>query len=115
KKEGLIISEFPLGQKPSGGSFPSRNRIVAGLSDGVLVTEGAEDSGSLITGNFGLDFGRKVFAVPGPITSSLSAAPLKLIEKGAKLVITPGDVLKELDVLSSGKKINSKKEFKNLT
>ncbi|MBI2621833.1 MAG: DNA-protecting protein DprA [Candidatus Levybacteria bacterium] len=95
---GAIISESPPGEPPSVGSFPSRNRIIAGLSDGVLVTEGAHDSGSLITANFGLEFGRKVFAVPGPITSSLSAAPLRLIEKGAKLVIRPEDILKELKV-----------------
>lgn len=98
---GLIISEFPPGEPPSVGSFPSRNRIVAGISDAVLVTEGASDSGSLITANYGLEFGRKVFAVPGPITSNLSAAPLKLIEKGAKLVVSPEDVIKDL-----GLKIN---------
>jgi DNA processing protein len=98
---GLIISELPPGTPPSVGSFPSRNRIVAGLSQAVLVTEGASDSGSLITANFGLEFGRKVFAIPGPITSSLSAAPLRLIEKGAKLVVSPEDVIKEL-----GLKIN---------
>ncbi len=101
ENNGVIISEYPPGEPPNPGNFPSRNRIVAGLSDGVLVTEGASDSGSLITANFGLEFGRKVFAVPGPITSSLSAAPLRLIEKGAKLVITPDDVIKEL-----GLKIN---------
>jgi len=98
EKGGSIISEFPPGMSPSAGSFPSRNRIIAGLSDGVLVTEGAQDSGSLITANYGLEFGRKVFAVPGPVTSSLSAAPLKLIEKGARLVVTPDDILKELNV-----------------
>lgn len=95
---GLIISEYPPGTPPSAGSFPARNRIVAGLSDGVLVTEGAQDSGSLITANFGLEFDRKVFAVPGPITSSLSAAPLRLIEKGAKLVVSPDDILRELGI-----------------
>jgi len=98
---GMIISEYPPGQEPNVGSFPARNRIVAGLSDGILVTEGAEDSGSLITANFGLEFSRKVFAVPGPITSSLSAAPLKLIEKGARLVVTPEDVIKELGIKPS--------------
>jgi DNA processing protein len=62
EKGGMIISELPPGEPPSVGSFPSRNRIVAGISDGILVTEGAQDSGSLITANFGLDFKRKVFA-----------------------------------------------------
>ncbi|MBI2032789.1 MAG: DNA-protecting protein DprA [Candidatus Levybacteria bacterium] len=113
---GAVVSEFPPGHPPSVGSFPSRNRIVAGLSDGVLVTEGASDSGSLITANFALGFGRKVFAVPGPITSSLSAAPLRLIEKGAKLVITPEDILKELKVsrVSEVSKV-SKGDGKDLT
>ncbi|MEK9178513.1 MAG: DNA-processing protein DprA [Patescibacteria group bacterium] len=105
---GAIVSEFPPGEPPSVGSFPSRNRIIAGLSLGVLVTEGASDSGSLITASFGLEFGRKVFAVPGPITSSLSAAPLRLIEKGAKLVVSPSDIIKELGIknyeLRKGKK-----------
>lgn len=95
---GLIISEFPPGMPPSVGSFPSRNRIVAGLSEGILVTEGASDSGSLITANFGLEFGRKVFAVPGPITSLLSKAPLDLIAKGARLVTSPEDILKEFSI-----------------
>ncbi len=106
---GLIISEYPPGEPPSIGSFPARNRIVAGLSSGVLVTEGASDSGSLITANFGLEFGRKVFAVPGPITSSLSAAPLRLIEKGAKLVVSPDDVIKDLGLKITDLKTNEKK------
>ncbi|MEK9176298.1 MAG: DNA-processing protein DprA [Patescibacteria group bacterium] len=106
---GAIISEAPMGESPSVGSFPARNRIIAGLSDGVLVTEGASDSGSLITANFGLEFGRKVFAVPGPITSSLSAAPLRLIEKGAKLVITPDDITRELGIKNHELRKNEKK------
>jgi DNA processing protein len=91
-----IISEFPLGMKPTLWSFPARNRIIAGLSEAVLVTEGAEDSGSLITAEFALKFGRKVFAVPGPITSQMSKGPYKLIEKGAKLVTSGEDIFKEL-------------------
>lgn len=111
---GIIISEYSPGTLPSVGSFPARNRIVAGLSDGILVTEGAQDSGSLITANFGLEFGRKVFAVPGPVTSSLSAAPLKLIEKGAKLVVTPDDVIKELGIKTSDLPKN-KNKFEGLS
>lgn len=98
---GIIVSEFPLGASPSVGSFPSRNRIIAGLSLGVLVTEGAKDSGSLITADYAFKFKRKVFAVPGPITSSLSVAPLKLIEKGARLVVSADDICRELKVKSS--------------
>jgi DNA processing protein len=85
---GAIVSENALGMTPNKGSFPARNRIIAGLSRGVLVTEGAEDSGSLITANFAFEFGRKVFAVPGPITSSVSKGPISLIAKGAKMVMT---------------------------
>ncbi len=91
-----IVSEFPLGMKPTQWTFPARNRIIAGLSQAVLVTEGAEDSGSLITAEFALKFGRKVFAVPGPITSTMSKGPYKLIAKGAKLVTSGEDILKEL-------------------
>ena len=114
EKRGAIISEFPPGEPPNKGTFPSRNRIIAGISQGVLVTEGAEDSGSLITANLGLEYGRKVFAVPGPITSSLSAAPLKLIEKGAKLVVSPDDILKEFRIQSPELRISEQK-FKGLT
>ncbi|MBI2622503.1 MAG: DNA-protecting protein DprA, partial [Candidatus Levybacteria bacterium] len=78
--------------------FPSRNRIIAGLSLGVLVTEGAEDSGALITADYALKFNRRVFAVPGPITSSLSKGPYKLIQKGAKLVTNAQDVINELGI-----------------
>jgi DNA processing protein len=98
EKGGGIISEVPLGHPPTVGTFPARNRIVAGLSQGILVTEGAEDSGALITANFSFENNRYVFAVPGPITSSLSKGPYKLIEKGAKLVTTPDAVLEELGI-----------------
>ncbi len=113
---GIIVSEFPLGQTPSVGSFPSRNRIIAGLSLGVLVTEGAQDSGSLITADYAFKFKRKVFAVPGPITSSLSVAPLKLIEKGAKLVTNAEDILKEFRIQSSEFRIKTEKaKLQNLS
>ncbi len=98
---GCILSELPLGHPPSMGSFPARNRIVAGLSIGTVVTEGAEDSGALITADFALQYGRKAFAVPGPITSSLSKGPYKLIEKGGKLVTSVQDILNELKVQNS--------------
>lgn len=95
---GVILSELPLGHPPNVGSFPARNRIVAGLSVGVLVTEGAEDSGSLITAQCAFSEGRPVFAVPGPITSQLSRGPFKLIQKGAKLVTSAEEVIKELGI-----------------
>jgi DNA processing protein len=116
EKDGLIISEFPLGQTPTPGSFPSRNRIIAGLSLGVLVTEGAQDSGSLITADYAFKFNRKVFAVPGPITSQLSVAPLKLIEKGAKLVTNAEDIMNEFKIQNSkGKIVSQNSKFENLT
>ncbi|MFH1833367.1 MAG: DNA-processing protein DprA [Candidatus Levyibacteriota bacterium] len=105
KTNNCIVSEFPLGMKPTQWTFPARNRIIAGLSQGVLVTEGAEDSGSLITAEFALKFGRKVFAVPGPITSQMSKGPYKLIQKGAKLVTSGEDILKELKIQKSKIKI----------
>lgn len=99
-----IISEFPLGMKPAQWTFPARNRIIAGLSQAVLVTEGAEDSGSLITANYAFKFNRKVFAVPGPITSSMSKGPYKLIQKGAILVTSATDIIKSI---KGGKSIKS--------
>lgn len=94
---GAIVSEYPLETEPTKGSFPSRNRIIAGLSEAVIVTEGAEDSGSLYTANDALKIGRSVFAVPGPITSQLSKGPHSLINKGAKLVTSTEQLLKDLD------------------
>jgi len=96
---GAVISEVPLGFAPSRGSFPARNRIIAGLSLGVLVTEGAEDSGSLITAGYAVKFGHPVFAVPGPITSSLSKGPYKLLERGAKIVTKVEDIINELGIM----------------
>jgi DNA processing protein len=105
---GAIISEVPLGMSATIGTFPARNRIVAGMSQGVLVTEGTADSGALITANFGIEYGRKVFAVPGPITSQLSKGPYKLIEKGAKLVTKPEDILQEFQISNNKFPISNK-------
>jgi len=114
---GALVSETPLGMLPNKGSFPARNRIIAGLSVGVLVTEGAEDSGSLITANDAFENSRKVFAVPGPITSSVSKGPISLIAKGAKMVMTGKDILEELRIKSttSSTGITSTMSFKGLT
>lgn len=95
---GAVLSEFPLGMITGRGTFPARNRIISGLSLGVVVTEGAEDSGSLITASYAAEQGREVFAVPGPITSSLSKGPADLIKKGAKLVYEVKDILEELNL-----------------
>jgi DNA processing protein len=99
---GAVVSEFSLSQAPSIGSFPSRNRIIAGLSQAVLVTEGAADSGALITAQDALENNRPVFAVPGPITSSLSQGPNKLLRQGATLVTNAEDILAALGVHTTG-------------
>lgn len=98
KEYGCIVSEFPMGRFAEKGLFPARNRIISGLSLGVLVTEGAADSGSLITARFAAEQGREVFAVPGPITSELSQGPTKLLKAGAKLVTNVEDILEELNI-----------------
>jgi DNA processing protein len=105
---GAIISEFPLGLNPSRGTFPARNRLISGLSLGVLVTEAARDSGSLITTEHARKQGRKVFAIPGPITSQLSAGTAKLLQSGAKLVYDVKDILGELNLKERGERIKAK-------
>ena len=97
--EGAIISEYPLGTVPSKGSFPARNRLIAALSDCLLVTEGQKKSGSLITAEKALSLHKKVFAVPGQVTSSLSEGPFFLLTQGAILALSPDDILKNLGKL----------------
>ena len=94
--KGLLISEFPMGAPAYPQNFPIRNRIVSGLSSGVLVVEGAQYSGSSITARLALDQGREVFAVPGNITSKMSWGPNLLIKQGAKLVQEWNDIVVEL-------------------
>lgn len=95
---GAIVSEMPLGLRPNKGLFPARNRIISGLSLGVVVTEGADDSGALITARNAGEQGREVFAVPGPVTSRYSKGPAKLLKNGATLVETTDDILDGLGV-----------------
>ena len=94
--KGLIISEFPMAAVAFPQNFPIRNRIVSGLSDGVLVVEGAQYSGSGITARLAMDQGREVFSVPGNITSKMSWGPNLLIKQGAKLVQDWNDVVVDL-------------------
>lgn len=117
--KGAVVSEFPPGMESSKGLFPARNRIISGLSLGIVVTEGAADSGALITAGYAAQQGREVFAVPGPITSSLSQGPMKLLKQGAKMVTDVEDVLEELKL--SNQPINQstnqlvEEKIKNLT
>jgi DNA processing protein len=95
---GVVVSEYPLGTQPEGGNFPRRNRIISGLSLGVLVVEGSKRSGAMITADYAAEQGREIFAVPGNILSPKSAGPNQLIQQGAKLVTTIGDILEELNL-----------------
>ena len=98
---GCLITEHPPGERPHEGSFSRRNRLISGLSRGVVVVEAAIGSGALVTANLGLEQGREILAVPGPITSRTSVGCNKLIQQGAKAVLCAADIFEEVG-LSSG-------------
>ncbi len=100
-QHGTVISESAPGTPPNPGLFPLRNRIISGLSQGTLVVEATEKSGSLITANYSVEQNREVFAIPGPIDSPLSAGTLHLIQEGAKCVKKIDDILEEIPPLTS--------------
>lgn len=95
KTGGAIISEYPLGEKPQKQNFPERNRIVSGISRGIIVVEATQKSGTLITVDFALEQGRDVFVVPGDINKKTSKGTNELIKQGAKVITSYSDVIEE--------------------
>lgn len=93
-EKGLVLSEYPVGERPCATNFPARNRIISGIADGVIVVEAAKRSGALITADFALEQGKNVYAVPGNIDSFLSFGTNELIKNGAIPYTCPSDIEK---------------------
>jgi DNA processing protein len=98
RASGTVLSEYAPGTPPLQWNFPARNRIVAGLCRGTVVVEGAVGSGSMITAEHALEFGREVFAVPGAVTNPLAASPLRLVREGATMIRGAEDLLEDLGI-----------------
>jgi len=107
-QQGALISEYPLGTRPKADNFPRRNRIMSGLSLGVLVAEAGETSGAMITAHLALEQNREVFAIPGSILSPASRGANHLIQEGAKLVRDYTDILEELNLTAVAHQIEMK-------
>jgi len=97
-KHGCLVTEHPPGERPHAGSFSRRNRLISGLARAVLVVEAAARSGATVTADAGLEQGRSILAVPGPITSPTSVGCNKLIQQGAKAALCAADILEEIGV-----------------
>jgi len=98
---GILLSEFPMGTPPEAFNFPRRNRIISGLSAGVVVIEAGQKSGSLITANYGLQQSREIFAVPGPITSPMSTGTFNLLRQGAIPARNGTEIAENLRLISA--------------
>jgi len=107
-QQGVLISEYPLGVSPRADNFPRRNRIMSGLSLGVLIVEADETSGAMITAHMALEQNREVFAIPGSILSPASRGTNRLIQEGAKLVSSYTDILEELNLTAVAHQIEMK-------
>ena len=114
ENNGLIISEYEGDMGPVLWTYPQRNRIIAGLSKALLVVEAGEKSGCLITANYAKKFNRKIFAVPGPISGSVSVGTNKLIKEGAEMVLSAKDILDYYGTLDSySDSVSRKQNFSN--
>ncbi len=107
QNNGLIISEYPPQTIPNKGNFIGRNRIISGLSKGVVIIEGNEKSGALITAKFGLEQNKNIYAIPGPINSEYSKGPNYLIKNGAKPVLSAEDILEDFPNSKQNSKTSS--------
>ncbi len=108
KNKGLIVSEFEGKFPPANWTYPKRNRIVAGLSKAVLIVEAGLNSGTLITAEFAKKFGRKIFAVPGPLTSEVSKGTAKLIKEGASVATEAKDILNFYKIMPNKESVEAR-------
>ncbi|MEX2203795.1 MAG: DNA-processing protein DprA [Actinomycetota bacterium] len=108
---GTVLSEYPPGTPPVQRNFPARNRIVAGLCSATVVVEGAKGSGSMISAEHAMEFGRDVYAVPGAVTNPLAEVPLRLIRDGATMIRGAGDLLDDLGLELDAEKVVERLEI----